>query len=104
MNLIQRWRKSWQRQASPTASEIRRQLAAVRSRQEQVTAEQDAIALDAMRSDAAAARYQQFDADHAELARQIQILQAALPHAERQEAEAAKQVEADALARRIEDF
>lgn len=104
MKFMQHWRKSWRRPESPTAAEIRQRLTALRHQRDQVTAKQDAIALDAMRSDAVADQYQHFGAELAGLAGQIQVLEAALPHAEREEAEAARQAEAAALAQRIEHF
>jgi len=102
--MMLQWLRSLRQQQPVTVVELRRRLAVLRQQQGQMTAARDALALDAMQSDEVAERYQQLDGEAAELARQIQMLEAALPRAERQETEAARQTEAAALARRVEDF
>jgi len=103
--MILQWLRSL-RQQHPTMSSagIRRHIADRRQQRDQRAATRDALALDAMRSDSAAEQYQRLDAEVAELAQQVQMLEAALPRAEQQEAEAARQADAKARTKRMQDY
>jgi hypothetical protein len=93
MNLLE-WLRSLRRADRATAADIRRQLNTLRRRHDEMIAERDALALDAVDSDTAADRYQRLDVALVESARRMQILSAALPAAEEREAEAARQADA----------
>jgi hypothetical protein len=90
--------------AAPSAAEIRRQLAVLRHDHERVTADMTALALDAVNSERIAEQYLDLDAEATRLESGMRLLKAALPAADAKEAEAARQAEAVALARRIEEF
>jgi hypothetical protein len=90
--------------AAPSAAEIRRQLAELRRDHDRVTADMNALALDAVNSERIALQYLEFDAEATQLENGMRLLKAALPAAEAKEAEAARQAEAAALAKRIEEF
>ena len=71
---------------APSAAEIRGQLSDLRHRHERVTADRDALALDAVNSERIALHYLQLDDEASELERGMQLLTAALPSAEAKEA------------------
>jgi hypothetical protein len=90
--------------AAPSAAEIRRQLSELRHRHAQKSADRDALAHDSILSERIAEQYVELDEEASELERGMRLLKAALPAADAKEAEAARQAEAAALARRIEEF
>src|SRR6187401_487622 len=95
----------WFRRAQPvTAAEIRRELQALKNQQAVTVQQRDLVALDSLNDETAAARWGHLDDTEREVRQRILVLSAALPAAEAKEAEAARQVEAAALARRIEDY
>jgi hypothetical protein len=103
MNMLQ-WLQSLRRADPTTAADIRRQLDTLRRRHDQMIAERDALALDAVNNDTAAERWQRLDAARVEIARRMQVLTAALPRAEEREAEAARQAELAGRAAQMQEF
>ncbi|MGH6691136.1 MAG: hypothetical protein ACREF4_10735 [Gammaproteobacteria bacterium] len=100
--MMRDWLRSLRQRPPAPAAEIRQELAGLRHQHAETIARRDAMALDAVQSDEVAEQYQQLDAEASELARQIQMLEAALPRADAREAEAARQAEADAHAKRLD--
>ena len=93
MNLLQ-WLHSLRRPNRPTAADIRGRLNALRRRHDEVLAERNALALDAVLEERAAEKWAELDDLARGLVRQIDVLAAALPQAEAHETEAARQAEA----------
>lgn len=104
MNSLRRWLTSLRRAAPVTATDIRRQLAALRHQHTDTIRRRDALSLDAMSSDAAAERWMALDDDARRLVRQIDILAAALPTADEREADETRQAEAAARAAQMQEF
>src|SRR5688572_8768925 len=90
------WLRSLRRTQPVTASEVRRELHALKQQHAVTVQQRDLLALDAVNNEAAATRWLHLDATISELESRIAVLAAALPQAEAREAEAAAQAEAAA--------
>lgn len=95
---------SFRRTAPVTAAEIQRQLAALRQQHTQSVRQRHALALDAMRDQAAAQQWAALDEAAQHLTRRIDVLVAALPQAEAKEADARERAEAAARAKRMQEY
>jgi hypothetical protein len=103
MNLLN-WLRSLRRAEPASAATIRHELQALRHQQAVTVQQRDLLAHDAVNDETAAARWGHLDKSAHNLDQRIQVLTAALPTAEAKEAETARQAEAAALAKRIEDY
>lgn len=103
MSLLQ-WLQSLRRADRATSTDLRRQLETLRQQHDQMVAERDALALDAVNDDTVAERWQRLDLALNEIARRMQVLNAALPTAEAREADAARQAELGARVARMRAF
>jgi len=103
MNLLH-WLKSLHRSEPVTAAEIRNKLNALRQEHAVTVRQRDLLALDAVNSEVAAARWTHLEDTAQQLAQRIDVLAAALPQAEAKEAQAAREAEAVARAKRMQDY
>lgn len=102
--MILDWLRSLRQQQPATAADIRRQLTALHQQRAVTVQQRDLVALDAVNDEPSAARWVHLDATARDLDSRIAVLATALPQAEAREAEAARQAEADAYAKRMERY
>jgi hypothetical protein len=105
MGLIHKLVETFSSRSPVTTSEAIRVELRTLSDQHTVTIQQrDLVAFDAVRDQSAAARWQHLDQTAAALAQRMQVLRVALPAAEAREAEAARQAEATARSKQMQEF
>jgi hypothetical protein len=101
---FRKWLRSFRRPQPVTATEIRRELQALKHQQAVSVQQRDLLAHDAINDSTAEARWSHLDASARSLDDRIALLAAALPQAEAREAEAARQAEAASRAKRTQDY